>query len=100
MRTVDLVRRQYDRLNSEFETAIKNGAEKRSYPFYEWAVGRVLLGTEETKSVLDSVAFGAGHGGVIRDVYDSFLETGDHRLIPALTFDKDGKPIVIVVIQP
>lgn len=100
MRTLDLVRRAYDRLESDFESAVSRGAEKRSRPFYEYANGKVLLDSESVNEARGGESDRQGEGDFFRNVCDSFLETGNGRLVPALTFNKDAKPIIIVVIQP
>ena len=99
MRTIDLVRRHYDRLNNEFETGRNHAYIKRSKIFQEWVSGKILLDEKETQKARES-AVKNDLSETARGVYDSFLEMNDRRLVPALTFTKDGKPIFILVLQP
>lgn len=95
-----MVTRAYGRLESEFETAIGRGAEKRSLPFYEYAHGRVLFNHEAMVEARGGDESREGEGDFIRNVYDALQESVDGRLIPALTFDKEGKAIIVIIIQP
>lgn len=100
MRTVDIVTRAYGKLESELESAIGRGAERRSRPLHEYAHGKVLLDANAMNEARGEGASRESEADFVRSVYDSFLETGNKRLVPALTFDKNAKPIIIVVIQP
>lgn len=97
---LDLVTRAYDRLESEFKAAVGRGAQNRSLPFIEYVNNKVLFDHVTVVRARRGIVSREGEGDFIRDVCDSLRETGHERLIPALTFDKSGQTIVILVIQP
>lgn len=97
--SIEIVRRNYERLKSQMSLEIQRGATKRSAIFPEWAHGKVLLDAGDARQVVR----GALHhdlGLASRGVYDSFQEMDDERLTTAQAFDRDGQPIFILVLQP
>lgn len=100
MRVIDLVLHHYSRLSNEFELAKGRGAVKRSTPFYEWASGKVLFDAEVTVEAREDIASSRGGSSLIDSVYNAFMRTDELRLIPAQTFDKDRKAIIILTVQP
>jgi len=94
------VSRHYERLTEQLGTEISRAAVPRSAIFPEWANGRVLLDAETVVRLRTGRNEKLSDGDFLRSVYEAFLEVNEPRMIPALTFDKNIKLVVVLVLQP
>jgi len=99
MTTAQLVSVNYERLQRQLDQAVERAGEKRSTVFYEWAIGKVLLNAKQTES--SRLEQNSGDIAlVLHAVNDVLGELKDNRLVPALTYDKLGRHVIILVLKP
>jgi len=100
MSTVGLVVRSYKRLTAQHEEEMRRGAVERSTIFQEWAVNKVFLDADATKRASEHMSHFSRDGALLRNIIESFLETGEKRLIPAQSHDKDGRDVFVLILRP
>jgi len=96
-----IVERNITRLKAKLDGEQERAATSKQVIYPEWAHGRILFDADTTR---DARMYSSGSDGlysqVLDNVRDALVETGETRLVPALSYDKQKRRVIVLILQP